>query len=227
MLIMRLVNLLKKRKGKKWFDDTIFVIIADHCAGSAGNTDVPIWRYQIPAIFYAPKIINKQIFSKNVSQIDIAPTILGILNLQYLSKFFGTDVLNNNHSLEQYSFVSTYTDTGYLKNSFLYLLSPKKSSKIFAVNVNKFGYQGSEENIIFNSSLGLSGNKNNSVLVKNNIWQDDMWVSNVNQTEIQKDYHLTELENAISFYQTASYLYKNQKLKDFTKEELAKENILK
>jgi phosphoglycerol transferase MdoB-like AlkP superfamily enzyme len=54
-------QLIKKSQNKSWFNNTIFVFVADHCAGSAGNSDIPLWRYQIPAIFYAPKIIKPQI----------------------------------------------------------------------------------------------------------------------------------------------------------------------
>ena len=78
-------QLIKKSQNKSWFNNTIFVFVADHCAGSAGNSDIPLWRYQIPAIFYAPKIIKPQIYAENSSQIDIAPTLLGFLNLSYKS----------------------------------------------------------------------------------------------------------------------------------------------
>lgn len=171
-------KLLEKSRAKKWFDNTIFIFIADHCAGSAGNTDVPLWRYQIPAIFYAPKIISPKIFDKNVSQIDIAPTLFGIMNLSYKSKFFGTDVLNNVSKIDQHSFVSTYTDIGYFKGSKLYLLKPKKQKKIFDVEIKKYGWDGSKETLT-------------------------------------SDYNKEELEKTISYYQAASHLFKNEKLKKF------------
>lgn len=138
-------QLVKKAKEKKWFDDTIFIFVADHCAGSAGNTDVPLWRYQIPAIFYAPKIIKPRIFDKNVSQIDIAPTLLGMMNLSYKSKFFGSDVLSNEKNIDHHSFVSTYSDVGYFKDSKLYLLKPKKEKKVFDVEISGYGYNASKE----------------------------------------------------------------------------------
>ena len=138
-------KLLEKAREKKWFENTIFVFVADHCAGSAGNTDVPLWRYQIPAIFYAPKIIAPKVFAKNVSQIDIAPTLLGVLNLSYKSKFFGHDVIHNEKTLAHTSFVSTYTDIGYFKNDKLFLLKPKKEQKVFDVKLEKFGWNGSVE----------------------------------------------------------------------------------
>ncbi len=138
-------QLIKKAQSKKWFDNTIFVFVADHCAGSAGNTDVPLWRYQIPAIFYAPKIIKPKVFANNMSQIDLAPTLLGFLNLSYKSKFFGTDIIHNQKTLANRSFVSTYTDVGYFKNDKLFLLKPKKESKVFDVKLQKFGWNGSVE----------------------------------------------------------------------------------
>jgi len=139
-------------KTKAWFDNTIFVFIADHCAGSAGNIEVPVWRYQIPALIYAPKIVKPRIYSENASQIDIAPTILGLMNLKYRSKFFGIDLLNNNNKLNEKirhrSFISTYTDLGYLWKDQLYLLKPKKQQKFYQVELKKYGYNGSQEHAI-------------------------------------------------------------------------------
>lgn len=140
-------KLLENSKNKPWFDNTIFVLVADHCAGSAGNTDLPLWRYQIPGMFYAPKIIKPQSFDTNVSQIDITPTLFGIMNLSYKSKFFGTDVLTNKNTLDSHVFVSTYSDVGYFKDGKLYLLKPKKEKKFFDVKITKRGYNGSDEKL--------------------------------------------------------------------------------
>lgn len=173
-------KLIEKSRNKPWFSNTIFVFVADHCAGSAGNTDLPLWRYQIPAIFYAPSIIKPQIFDKNISQIDLAPTLFGLMNLSYKSKFFGVDVLNNKKTLNHHAFVSTYSDVGYFKNEKLYLLKPKKEVKVFNVKFKNFGWNGSSE-------------------------------------ELTKDYEAEELEEVISYYESASYLFKNGKLKNFDK----------
>lgn len=173
-------KLVEEAKKKPWFDNTIFVFVADHCAGSAGNTDVPLWRYQIPAIFYAPKIIHAKVFDKNVSQIDIAPTLLGLMNLSYKSKFFGTDVVNNEKTIDQHSFVSTYSDVGYFQGDKLYLLKPKKEKKVFDVTIKKYGWDGSKE-------------------------------------VVTKNYDEEKMNEAISYYQSASYMFKNGKLKNFDK----------
>ena len=138
-------QLIKKSQNKSWFNNTIFVFVADHCAGSAGNSDIPLWRYQIPAIFYAPKIIKPQIYAENSSQIDIAPTLLGFLNLSYKSKFFGVNVLNGDKKYISRAFVSTYSDLGYFTENKLFLLKLKKQQKVYDVTIKNFGYQGSSE----------------------------------------------------------------------------------
>ncbi|MBU6141306.1 MAG: LTA synthase family protein [Proteobacteria bacterium] len=169
---------IENSRGKPWFDNTIFILVADHCAGSAGNTDLPMWRYHIPAIFYAPKIIKPQNITAFVSQIDLAPTLFGIMNLSYKSKFFGADVLTNKSNLDNRVFVSTYTDVGYFKNEKLYLLKPKKEKRFFDVKIAKSDRDKSSE---------VESNK----------------------------YENSDLEAAISYYQSASHFFKNKKMDNF------------
>ncbi|MCT4635970.1 MAG: LTA synthase family protein [Rickettsiales bacterium] len=113
----------KIAKGKPWFDSTIFVVVADHCAGSAGKTALPPEKYRIPLFIYAPKIISPGVVSKVAGQIDIAPTILALLNIEYDSRFFGNDILSKTY---QNSFISTFQKLGYIENNKLVVLSPGK-----------------------------------------------------------------------------------------------------
>jgi phosphoglycerol transferase MdoB-like AlkP superfamily enzyme len=39
-------------KTKPWFKNTVFVIVADHCASSAGKWEINIAKHHIPAIIY-------------------------------------------------------------------------------------------------------------------------------------------------------------------------------
>lgn len=117
---------LREAQSKPWFDSTIFVIVADHCAGSAGSVELPVTGYHIPMVIYAPKIISPQQISTLTAQIDIPPTILGLLRLNYHSKFFGQDVLNLAPGRER-AFISTYQGLGYLRNGKLVIQSPVKN----------------------------------------------------------------------------------------------------
>lgn len=114
---------LEKAKQHAWFDNTIFVIIADHCAAGRGKTNIPIQNYHIPMMIYAPKIITPGAVETLASQIDVAPTILGLLNFSYASKFFGKDILKMNPS-EQRLVLGTYQNLGYFRDGTLVTLSP-------------------------------------------------------------------------------------------------------
>ncbi|HEY8915832.1 MAG TPA: sulfatase-like hydrolase/transferase [Chitinophaga sp.] len=114
---------LQEARHKKWFDSTLFVIVADHCAGSAGSVELPVTGYHIPMLIYAPKWLAPQRVNTLTAQIDVAPTILGLLKLRYRSKFFGLDVLNMPPE-KQRAFISTYQGLGYLRKGRLVIQSP-------------------------------------------------------------------------------------------------------
>ncbi len=86
-------NFLEEAAKKPWFKNTIFVVVADHCAASAGKTALPVEKYHIPLLIYAP---GGQIAPGHIktltSQVDYAPTLLSLLGWSYDSRFFGWDV---------------------------------------------------------------------------------------------------------------------------------------
>lgn len=84
-------------KNKPWFDDTIFVIVADHGARVYGREDIPIRTYEIPLVLYSPKHVKPGRVDTLTSQIDVAPTVIGMLDFNYDSTFFGIDVLRDSH----------------------------------------------------------------------------------------------------------------------------------
>ncbi|WP_316848568.1 LTA synthase family protein [Pedobacter psychrodurus] len=121
---------IREAKQKPWFANTLFVIVADHCASSAGKVQLPVDKYHIPMIFYSPGHIAPGKFEKLTAQIDIGPTILGYLNFSYNSKFFGQDVFKMKDSDER-AFISTYQSLGYIKNSKLVILDPNKKAATY------------------------------------------------------------------------------------------------
>ncbi|MEP7107751.1 MAG: sulfatase-like hydrolase/transferase [Ferruginibacter sp.] len=110
---------------KPWFDNTVFVIVSDHCSRSAGKTDLPVNRYRIPCFIYAPKLIKPANEQRLTSQIDLAPTLLGLLNVNYTSRFLGYDIYKSTVTRDRV-FISTYQNLGYIRNGILVTLSPQK-----------------------------------------------------------------------------------------------------
>jgi len=121
---------IKEASNKSWYGNTIFIITADHCASSAGKTELPIKKYQIPMFIFSPGHITPVVQNRLMSQIDIAPTLLGILNFSYSTKFFGYDIETVPSGKER-AFVSTYQLLGYLKNDSLVILAPKKEPVVY------------------------------------------------------------------------------------------------
>ena len=128
-------ELIRKASKKPWFSNTLIVIMADHCAGSAGQAELPFMEYQIPLIIYNPAMIQPQRIDKLSGQIDVAPTLLGLLNWNYESKFFGKDILKMNPEDER-AFIANYQKLGYIKNDRLTILSPQQ--KVTSYKIDRF-----------------------------------------------------------------------------------------
>lgn len=122
---------LAEARKRPWFNDTVFVVVADHCADSAAKLALPIKKYEIPLFIYAPALIKPQKVDRMMSQIDIAPTLLGLLNFSYLSSFIGNDILQPDPGPER-AFISTYQKLGYLQGDKLVVLGPQKEAGFFS-----------------------------------------------------------------------------------------------
>jgi phosphoglycerol transferase MdoB-like AlkP superfamily enzyme len=143
-----------------WFKDTVFVIVADHCASSAGKTELPMEKYRIPAMIYSPSFIYPQEFTGLTSQIDVMPTLFGMLNFNYQSKFLGQDIFSKNYVPRAY--IATYQDLGFVKDNHLTVISPTNNVKQYQLfqkaNPNlkpKFNIEYSENILINNQRKDL------------------------------------------------------------------------
>jgi len=112
-------------KQKPWFEDTVFVFVADHTAGSAGKTALPLERYHIPLLVYSPANIKPGVIDKIASQIDLGPTLLAMLNMEYVSNFFGKDILAMTPD-EERALVANYQHLGLYTEGRLSVSSPRK-----------------------------------------------------------------------------------------------------
>ena len=119
-------------KRQPWFKDTVIVIVADHCAASGGKVDLPVKRYEIPLLVYSPAHVRPGKVDRMMSQIDIAPTVLGILNMSYRSRFFGRDILKAG-AVRERAFISTYQKLGYITGDRLLVVGPKKRMDSYVV----------------------------------------------------------------------------------------------
>ncbi|KAB1157708.1 LTA synthase family protein [Flavobacterium luteum] len=123
----------KNASKQSWFNNTVFVIVADHCASSAGKTELPLDKYRIPAMIYSQSFIPPKQVNQLMSQIDLMPTLFGLLNFNYQSKFFGQDVLKEDYKPR--ALIATYQNLGLIKDNVLTILSPKQKVKQLQLTV--------------------------------------------------------------------------------------------
>jgi phosphoglycerol transferase MdoB-like AlkP superfamily enzyme len=124
--------LFEEAKNKPWFKNTIFILVADHCASSAGKDEIDVKNYHIPAIIYGPSIPIQKV-DKLCSQIDLFPTLFSLLHWDYTSDFYGKNILNEN--FEQRAFMGTYLKLAMMKkNHAVMILSNQKKEHQYRWN---------------------------------------------------------------------------------------------
>lgn len=159
-------DFIERARQKPWFQNTVFVVIADHQASAAGKSDLPMERYRIPFLVYAPGLIAPGKTDRLTSQMDVGPTVLGMLGLSYTSTFLGHDVLHTPDEKLR-AFISTYQDLGLVKDGQMIELTPNKEVKAYQIMD----------------------------------WSTGAYSEEALPANLEKE--------AISWYQGASYLYKN------------------
>ncbi len=129
-----LQQFIQQARGKKWFDNTVFLIVADHCASSAGKWEINIDKHHIPAVIFNLKRQPERI-SRLVSQIDLAPTLFGYLGWTYNTELYGKDI-NQTRPGDERAFIGNYRTLGVLKDSLFTQIDDRKRVKQFVVSAD-------------------------------------------------------------------------------------------
>lgn len=124
---------LKKARTKPWFNNTVFVIMSDHCASSAGRWELDVQNYHIPALIYNLTDAQPQKINKLCSQIDMFPTLFGLLNWDYTSSLFGMDIIKMQPEDER-AFIGNYRKLGLLKENKVMVLGDQKKANFYQWN---------------------------------------------------------------------------------------------
>jgi phosphoglycerol transferase MdoB-like AlkP superfamily enzyme len=124
---------VEQARTHAWFDDTLFVIVADHCASAAGRTRLPVEGYHIPMLFYAPALLRPGTYARLASQIDVAPTLLDLLGARGEEQFFGRSLFKG-AALEPRAFIANYQELGYYAHDTLTVLKPRQQAESFHID---------------------------------------------------------------------------------------------
>ncbi|MFC2739030.1 MAG: LTA synthase family protein [Prevotella sp.] len=94
---------LKAARREPWYRNTVFVIYADHgkMVGKADG-ELPVSYNHIPLLIFGPDV-KPQLYDGLAQQVDIVPTVLGLLGLSYDYDGFGVDLLKTRRQMVFYS----------------------------------------------------------------------------------------------------------------------------
>jgi len=118
---------LRNARNKPWYKNTVFIIMADHCASSAGKWELDVANYRIPAILVNFDGLEQQKINIQCSQIDVMPTVFSLMGWEYKNNFFGRNVFALDSS-EQRAFIGNYRKLGLLKSKALMVLGDGKTA---------------------------------------------------------------------------------------------------
>jgi phosphoglycerol transferase MdoB-like AlkP superfamily enzyme len=129
-------QLIEQARKRPWFNDTLFVIVADHCASSAGKTELDVTKYRIPAMIYDPSLVTPKTITTLASQIDVMPTLFGLLGWNYETLGYGHDLLAPSAADHPgRAFVSNYQKLGLLTPDGLAILGPNRKAAAYACDL--------------------------------------------------------------------------------------------
>jgi hypothetical protein len=132
-------QLVEQARNHAWFDRTLFVFCADHCASSAGKTELDSRRYHIPAVVWGPALVPPQEYKALCSQIDLMPTVLGLMDWSYTTRFFGHDLLAAGSPKPKRAFISNYQKVALLGPKELVILKPRQESYQYVADLKTGG----------------------------------------------------------------------------------------
>ncbi|MGD9952140.1 MAG: LTA synthase family protein [Burkholderiales bacterium] len=123
---------IEAARTRPWFRDTVFVLTADHGASARGGMQIPVEKYRIPLLVYSPAHVAPRRVDRLMSQIDLAPTLLGLLDFDYYSKFLGRDLLHSPPASDR-AFVANYQTLGYLRGDSMVVLQPRRATQFLSM----------------------------------------------------------------------------------------------
>lgn len=127
---------IERARVKPWFNETLFLIVADHCANSAGKVELDHNGYRIPAILYCPKHVAAGKIDTLASQVDVMPTVLGVMGWQFVGNHFGRDA-RASADLPGRAYIGNYQKLGYLSDNELVVLSPLGQPHAYLVDLGR------------------------------------------------------------------------------------------
>ncbi|SUC51870.1 MULTISPECIES: LTA synthase family protein [Pseudoalteromonas] len=122
---------INKAKTRSYWENTVFLVVADHDVRVFGSEPVPLKSFHIPAV-----ILNSDMKSKRdprlVSQIDLPVTLMSLLGIDQATPMLGFD-LTKIYPVER-AMMQYYDNFAYLENDRAVILMPNQQTSYWRYN---------------------------------------------------------------------------------------------
>jgi phosphoglycerol transferase MdoB-like AlkP superfamily enzyme len=115
-----------KARASDYWQDTVFVVVADHDIRVRGNSLVPIERFHIPGLIFGADIKPRKV--KTVaSQIDLPPTLLSLLGVDAQHPMIGRDLTQEPEGLPGRAMMQYEQNYAWMEGQKVVVLRPDKT----------------------------------------------------------------------------------------------------
>ena len=145
----------QKASQMPWFEETLFIITADHVAPpKTQSANTKHGRYKIPILFYDPSHAFSAPDQNLVQQVDILPSVLDYLHYDEPYSSFGQSIFDTLETRYAYMYAEGFYQI--LDHQYLLLFDGKSSSGLFDYQADQF----LEKNLIGKEKMVLDRMEN-------------------------------------------------------------------
>lgn len=158
---------MRKAAQSEWFDQTIFVFVADHGRVFGKELyDLQLSFSHIPIIIHAPKHFPAEKITAFIGQIDLYPTLMGMLGGDYYNNTAGVDVLR---SPRQAAYFSQDDKIGCINDKWLYIYRFGGKESIHSIGENHEATDGTQNNLKLLRDYALSQTQASEFAISKNL----------------------------------------------------------
>ncbi|NMR24948.1 LTA synthase family protein [Pseudoalteromonas sp. NEC-BIFX-2020_015] len=127
---------IEKAKKSRYWEDTVFIVIADHDSRVSGASLVPIDHFRIPAVIFGNGITAKR-DHQLASQLDIPVTLLSLIGASGEHPMIGHDLSQTMHSDKHRAMMQYDKNFAYMQGNKVVILQPQKPATTYTYTQNK------------------------------------------------------------------------------------------
>ncbi|MBT4196883.1 MAG: sulfatase-like hydrolase/transferase [Gammaproteobacteria bacterium] len=126
----------EQAKSQAYWDNTYFLVVADHDTRVFGAALVPVNKFHIPGLIIGPGVEARH-YTKVASQIDLAPTLLGMMGLSNKHPMIGHDLVKLPDSYAGRAIMQYDNNHAYMLGNDVVVHVPEKAAKQFSYQNKK------------------------------------------------------------------------------------------